>query len=161
MLAHSTGRKAVDAAINQAPAHINLGTLSGVDSSHDNLCIELITADDGARLRNDKSLELVDPDVLKTNIGNQGMENFALGVAHIVLKLGKQSDGSRHGHILEHVLLPVLTQRAGLVRYGCSEVRGYDAPLVGVADEGEDALPIRIDGTKEGTALTRERSEHH
>ena len=90
-----------------------LGGLGGIHSSHHDAGRELVATHYGLRIWNDKGIQGIDADILHVDIGNQRMEHGSLSIAHVVLQLAQQGDGSCHRHILEQVFLPVLAHRLG------------------------------------------------
>ena len=160
MLTHAAGCEAVVVASNAAAAHIYLGC-HGIYRRHHDAGIEGVAADDGLGLGDDKSLKPVDADILEVDVGNERMEHLALGVAHVALQLGEHGDGCRHGHILKHILLPVLAHSVGATGELGSKVAADNLALALVGHHRKDALPVMVDGSKQGTALTGDGRKHH
>ena len=89
------------------------------------------------------------------------MQHLALGVAHVALKLGEQRDGSCHGHVLKHILLPVLTHCDCVLRQSGGKIALNDAPLARIGHHGHYARAEAVYGIIEPSALSRAGSKHH
>ena len=161
MLAYSACREAVESVGDALSAYVYLRLLRGVDSRHYDLRRELVAADDGLRLGYYERRELVHANVLHVDVRNERVQHFAFSVAHVALQLREQRDGTCNGHVLEHVLLPVLAERVCVLRHLCREVAFDDVALMLVGNHLEDALAEVVDGVVEFLALTRAWSEHH
>ena len=162
VLAYPTGCKTVlpVAGGDTGAVDIDLRLLRGVDSGHDDVGHEALTRVEGRLLRHDKSLQLIYTDILQVDVGDQSMENLALGIAHIILKLGEEGDGSSNGHVLKHVFLPVLTEVVLAAWHLCGEVALDDGALARVGDISQDTVAVAVDGIIELLAFSREGSEH-
>ncbi len=75
------------------------------------------------------------------------MQHFTLSIAHVTLQFSKQGDGSCYGHVLKHILLPVLTHGQGILRQLGGEVAGNNLALYRVLNHRQDAITIGVDGT--------------
>ena len=89
------------------------------------------------------------------------MQDFALGVAYVVLQLGQKRHGSCCGHVLEGVFLPVLAQNLSLGRHLGVEVAGDDFLLLLVRHHAYDAVAVAVDGFVEFLAAPCARGKHH
>ena len=88
------------------------------------------------------------------------MQDFALGIAHVVLKLGEQGDGGCHRGVLKHILLPVLAQRLALEGHGGREVVLNNLLLGRVVDHLHHVGTVGVDGVEEGFTLSDARRQH-
>ena len=161
MLAYSACREAVESVVDALSAYVYLWLLCGVYGCHDDLCRELVATDDGLRLGYDERRELVHTDVLHVDVCHECVQHLAFSVAHVALQLREQRHGTCYGHVLEHILLPVLTERICVLRHLCGEVAFYYLALMWVGNHLEDTLAERVDGIVELLALSGARCEHH
>ena len=163
MLAYPTGSETVlaVAGVDACTIDVDLRLLRGIDGRHDDVGHEALAGVERRLLGYDEGLELVDADILHIDIRHQRVEHLALGVAHVVLQLRQQRHGCGHGHVLKHILLPVLAKVVLMVGHLGREVAGDDGALVRVGDKGEDALAVGVDGIVELAALACQRREHH
>ena len=135
--------------------------LCGINGGHHYLCREFVATHHGLGVGDDECAQLVHADILHVDVGHQGVQHLALGIADVALQFGKQRDGCGHRHSLKHVFLPVFAHGLGVFGQLCGEVAADDFLLPGVGHHGEDTLAEIVDGIIEGLALAGARGEHH
>ena len=163
MLSHSTcgERIAPVGGVHACSVDVNLGLHGGVYGSHHNLRHELFARIQRCLLRYDECVEFVHADILDVNVSHESVQHLALGIAYVALQLREQRHGCSHRHVLEHVLLPVLSHCHGVLRQFCREVAAYYLLLLLVGHHGQDFRAVGIDGVIERLSLACSRREHH
>ncbi len=148
MLTYSTSREGVLVVfqVHLGTIDIDLRLHRCIYGSHHDIRREGLTRIKGSLLRDDKRIKLVHTDILHVDIRHESMEHFTFCVAHITLELGEQGDGSSHGHVLKHILLPVLSHGMGIGRQFGGHITADHAPLTLVAHHLQDTLTERVDG---------------
>ena len=131
---------------------IYLWLLSGIHRRHHNAGVERFAWIESGFLGNDKSVEFIDTDIFEVHVGDQGVQSLAFRLTHIALQLGKHGNGSGHGHVLEHILLPRLTRGEGLARHLSGKIALYQFLGALIAHHGDNPLTIRINGITQLTA---------
>ena len=126
---------------------IDLRLLSCIDCCHHDVGIETLARIKSCLLGNNKGVKLVDSYIFHVDIGNQGMQHFTLGITNIALQLRQQSNGCCHGHILKHVLLPVLAQILCILRHTGRKIALDDFLLMLIGDHHQYTITIAVDGT--------------
>ena len=111
---------------------VDFGSLGGVDGGHEDARAEGFAGIERGGLSRDVGIEFVDAYVLEVDVGAQGVEHLALGLAHVALQLGEHGDGCYGGHFLEHVLRPVLAVVVLGAWHVGAEVGGDDGSLAWV-----------------------------
>ena len=135
--------------------------LGGVHCSHDDTCRELIATHHCLGIGNDIGIQGIDTDILQVDIRHQGMQDSSLGITHIVLELTQQCHGGYRRHRLEHILLPVLTHRHGILRNLRGKVGCYQFLLLIVRNHPQHRVAIVIDGVKQLLSTTTPWGKHH
>ena len=161
ILTHATDIKGIGVARDFLTIDIDLRYLRCVYGCHHHLGRQLVAGEQFRGTGYDKRFEFVDPDVLESDISHKRMEHFALGITYIALQFGQQRDGRRTGHVLKHILFPVLAER--ILAFGNlrRKIVGDDFLLRLIRNEGKDLVPIGIDGLIQLVSLSRTGCQHH
>ena len=161
MLANASGRERILAlGIDLRAVDVDFRLHGRIDGCHDDICIEHLARIKRGLLGNDEGIELVHTDVLHVDVRNKCVKHLALSIAHVALQLRQQRDGSGHGHVFKHILLPVLTQRTCRLRHFGGQVTCNDFLLFRVAHHLQDTATIGVDHLKQVTALAGAGSQH-
>ena len=148
MLAHATCREGVLVVtqVYLGTVDIDLRLHRRIHGSHDDIRREGLTRIKGSLLRYDKRIKLVHTDILHVDIRHESMEHLTFCIAHITLEFGEQGDGSSHGHVLKHILLPVLSHGMSIGWQFGGHITADHASLTFVAHHLQDAFTERVDG---------------
>ena len=89
------------------------------------------------------------------------MKHLTLSISDIALQFRQQGDSSDGRHILEHKLLPVLTQSFSLRRNGGGEVGVDDLLFTHIRGHTDNTITEGFDGVVQFLALTSSWCQHH
>ena len=154
------GEVVVAVGCDAASVDVDFGSLGRVNRCHEDVGAEGFSGIERGGFRADVGVELVDADVFHVNVGKEAVNHLVLRFPHVALEFGEHGAGSDGGHLLEHVLLPVLAQIVLSRRHVGVEVGGDDGLSARVGDEVEDAVAEGVDGVEEVFALSFARCEH-
>ena len=159
MPARRTGPDSYLVALDKLSVDIDLWLLRRVNSPHEHPGSHRLTWIETCLARYDKRLQLVDTQVLQTDVCYQRMQYFTFSIADITLQFGEKCHGCGHRHILKRILFPVLSHR--MTGNNRGEVSGDDLLLPGIGHEAENARTVAVDCLIESVPLSVRRIQHN
>ena len=105
----SCGERIFSFGIDFRAVHVDFGLHRRIDGCHHDVGIEDFARVERRFFGNDKGIEFVHTNVFYVDVRHERMQHFTLGIAHVALQFRQQRHGSGHGHIFEHIFLPVFS----------------------------------------------------
>ena len=109
--------------------------MRGINGCHEDVGAEGFAGIERSGLSRHVGIQFIDADVLQVNVGDERVDDFVFGLAHVALQLGEHGDGSDGGHLLEHIVRPVFAHIVLAGRHVGRQVGSRDGLLSWIGDE--------------------------